>query len=175
MRSEKISHVNAGFTLIELMMTLAIMGVVLMVGVPSMRSMIVNDRLTTITNSLVGTFHVTRSESIKRNRRVVIQKMGNGWQEGWEVFVDLNANRRKDQNEEVIQTFEAVNNSIFIHVTSSYKNYIYFRPDGRSHRNGSFYICSATEKKFRRIVISLSGRVRTETQDSSDKVYADEC
>jgi type IV fimbrial biogenesis protein FimT len=171
----KASSLSFGFTLIELMMTLTIMGIVLVVGVPSMQSMIINDRLTTTTNSIVGAFHVARSESIKRNKLVFVNKIGNEWDDGWEVFVDLNANKRKDQGDEVVQSFEAVNNSILINVPSIYANYIYFRPDGRSNRNGSFYVCSSTEKKFKRIVVSYSGRIRTESQDISRKVYANEC
>lgn len=56
-----------GFTLIELMVTLAVAGILLAVGIPSYRSLTVGNHLSTVSNQLVSSLQVARMEAIKRN------------------------------------------------------------------------------------------------------------
>jgi type IV fimbrial biogenesis protein FimT len=56
-----------GFTLIELMVTLVVAVVLLVIAVPSFRSIMLSNRLNTVANELVGTINATRVEAIKRN------------------------------------------------------------------------------------------------------------
>lgn len=56
-----------GFTLLELMVTLAVLGIFLGIAVPSFQSSLTNSRLTTAANDLVGALQAARSEAIKRN------------------------------------------------------------------------------------------------------------
>lgn len=87
-----------GFTLIELMITLAIVGILLTVGGPSLSSFMQGNQLIASTNELISALHVARSEAIKLNTRVSICESSNGtacaatgsWKNGWIVFVDGN-------------------------------------------------------------------------------------
>lgn len=58
-----------GFTLVELMVTLAVLVILLAVAVPSFRSITLGNRLTTNANELVGAIQTARMEAIKRNAR----------------------------------------------------------------------------------------------------------
>lgn len=60
----------SGFTLLELMITLTIGGILLAVAVPAFRSMTVNSRLTAQANELVSALNLARSEAIKRNASI---------------------------------------------------------------------------------------------------------
>jgi type IV fimbrial biogenesis protein FimT len=88
-----------GFTLIELMITLAIVGILLMVGVPSLKTFMQGNQLIASTNELISALHVARSEAIKLNTRVSICESSDGancattgsWKNGWIVFVDGNS------------------------------------------------------------------------------------
>lgn len=60
----------SGFTIVELMVTVAIAGILLAVAVPSFNQMTVNSRLTAQANDMVGALNLARSEAIKRNTRV---------------------------------------------------------------------------------------------------------
>jgi len=61
-----------GFTLIELMITIVIAGILLAIGIPSMRAMIVENRLTGHVNEFIAAATLARSEAIKRGRPVKI-------------------------------------------------------------------------------------------------------
>jgi len=173
----KTNHVISGFTLVELMLTVAIIGIVLGIGLPSFQSMMINNRLTAQANSLVGALNLARSESIKRNKLVVVGKTGTNWKDGWEVFQDLNADG-SSTGEEVFHTYEAISSNDLKFSFFPTSKFISYRPDGRSDHNGSFFLCSpASEAKFKRIVLSTSGRIRTENQDTAtdSKTYANDC
>jgi len=97
---------NLGFTLIELIITLVIVGVLLGIGVPNFRTFIQNSRITTQSNELVSVLATARSEALKRNLSVVVCRSadptagtpvctvgGSGaWETGWLLFVDKNSN-----------------------------------------------------------------------------------
>ena len=91
---------NSGFTLVELMITLAIVGILLLVGVPSLKTFMQSNQLIASTNELLSALHVARSEAIKLNTRVSICDSSNGtscgltgdWSNGWIVFVDAGGN-----------------------------------------------------------------------------------
>lgn len=88
---------NSGFTLVELLITIVIVGVLLAVGIPSLKTFMKGNQLVASTNELVSAFNVARSEAIKRNASVTVCESTNGttctsaatgsWESGWIVFV----------------------------------------------------------------------------------------
>lgn len=59
-----------GFTIVELMVTVAVAAILLVIAVPSFRNIINSNRLTTATNTLVNALNTARMEAIKRNAPV---------------------------------------------------------------------------------------------------------
>lgn len=83
---------NKGFTLIELVMTMAIGVVLMLVAVPSFTTYKKNAELTSATNTLLSAINSARGEAMKQgvNAMVVPTNNGSAWADGWVVFVDKN-------------------------------------------------------------------------------------
>ncbi|WP_421682467.1 prepilin-type N-terminal cleavage/methylation domain-containing protein [Stutzerimonas urumqiensis] len=83
---------SRGFTLIELMITLAILAILLGLAAPSFRQMIANNRTQTAADNLMTAFQYARSEAVRRGVSVEICRRNNGacanattWGNGWLV------------------------------------------------------------------------------------------
>jgi type IV fimbrial biogenesis protein FimT len=103
-RTDKFgSHSQAGFTLVELIITMAIAAIIMTQAVPAFSTTIKNNRLATETNKLVADINLARSESIKRGVNLIMCSSTNPsaaaptcadsatWTTGWLVFADDNA------------------------------------------------------------------------------------
>lgn len=100
MTDTRSDHPNAdrkragGFTLLELMTTLTVIGVLLTVGVPTFFDVVRNNRATANANELVNALSIARSEAIRRGVRIGVCRSSNGatctgsWSDGWIVFRD---------------------------------------------------------------------------------------
>jgi type IV fimbrial biogenesis protein FimT len=78
------NYSSSGFTIIELLTTLAVAGILLSVAIPSYRDLVRNNCLTTNTNLLVVSFQQARSEAIKRRTDVTVAAAGT-WANGWTI------------------------------------------------------------------------------------------
>lgn len=82
---------QSGFTLIELMVTVALIVIIATVAVPSFSGLVNDSRLTTLTNNLNATLRLARSEAIKRNRSLTLcglSQCGNDWSAGWQLVTE---------------------------------------------------------------------------------------
>lgn len=161
---------NTGFSVIELIIILAVLGVLLAVGAPSFQTLLANTRLTTHANALFMAVNLARSEAIHRGRRVDLVPAGNGtsWTDGWIVFVDENNNQRPDDGEIVVLRHEAVHPDLRItpRFTDSKVQYLAYNGSGRSRTNasnqtsqsGSWLLEYGTQS--RKVIINFLGRPR---------------
>jgi len=172
-----------GFTLVELLITMAIVVIVLTVGVPSFQQMIRNNKIIAQTNDFLGAYNFARSEAIKRGQRVVMCPSNNGtncvnvnWDQGWIVFVDADNNaavgnaatepvlRVQDQFDTTTDQF---GNNNTLTGTLSGDNFISFIPAGYTRGTGggfqmgtlSFGLCNSNNQR-NDIVINAVGRAQ---------------
>ncbi len=118
---------DSGFTLLELLMTMAIAAILLTIGIPSFRYVTNSNRIAGEVNGLLGDLQFARSEAIKEGRSITVCVSNDQatcansttWNSGWIVWADVNNNNRVDGSEVLLRvqtpftstdTFNASNN-----------------------------------------------------------------
>jgi len=103
-----------GVTLIELLVTLAVMAIVLTLGIPAFTDFFASSRMAAASNDVVSSMHLARSEAIKRRQPVTLCASTNATSPnpgcsaaantgvGWLVFVDADADATVDGGEQVL-------------------------------------------------------------------------
>ena len=92
-------RIAPGFTLIELLIVVAILGVIVSMGVPSMRDLIASTKVKTAANDTFASLNIARSEAVKLNANVeVVPSDTSNWGAGWLVRAAGTANSLQVQD-----------------------------------------------------------------------------
>ncbi len=132
-----------GFTLIELMITIAVMSILLGVAVPSMLSMIERNSVIAESNELIAALLLARSEAIKTEHNAYFNISGD---DGWISFVDLNDDGAEDTDAGERLIAHTVNNdNITVTANGEVASGVRFGSDGRAVWSSSGFTDSATD------------------------------
>lgn len=144
---------QTGFTLLELMVTLAVVFILAMLAAPNFVEWMTRVRATGSANQLVGDLSLARSESATRGATVTIcarktdatcDADGN-WANGWLVFVDGNGNGDIDAGDTVLRVADELSGGLQV-ASSGFGNsaYVQFQPYGglKPPTAGTFQLCS---------------------------------
>lgn len=183
---------KSGFTLTELMITLAIVAIVIAFGVPSFRGMMRNNQIAANSNDFLSSLNLARSEAIKRGVgwRVVMCPgtqagcAGTAWGNGWIVFVDADANLNNlldeatsdngqwDAGEQILRVHERLAGDDTLVGNVQVSTYVSFASDGSTRLSNSmafqagtlsFSLCNSDNQR-NTIVINSVGRARVVPQ-----------
>lgn len=138
-----------GFTMIELVVAISIVAILLAIGVPALRDLVVSQRVRTAANNLYSDLSYARAEAIKRNAQVQVTRAGGAWTSGWDVLSTGNPLRTQP-------SLGAVS------YAGSAESSVTYNPDGRTTLAGTnsfnFSSPSGGAVSMRCVVITPSGR-----------------
>lgn len=168
-----------GFTMIELIVTIGILGILMAAAAPSVRDMIMNNRMTSLTNDMLSDFAAARSEAAKRGQRVVICKNATGptantacdnasaWKDGWLLYVDADNDSTLDVGETIFRVRQSWPVEITITPGGAITDLVIMRPIGTVTPLGNFKICDQRvgAKLGRLVTVTASGRANVATVD----------
>lgn len=161
-----------GVTLVELLLILALAGILLGAAAPAYQQTMQRQRLRAAVTDLVAAIDLTRSQAIARGSIVMLAPLDPGgvdWRGGWIVFVDANGNRRPDVGETAIFQRGPLPDGLRVGISFSSK-----APPAYVAYNGAGRSCSASNSlaarwgtlslalgdNARNIKINMLGRLR---------------
>lgn len=164
---------NRGFTLIELMVVLALVAILAGLAAPSYRSFIVNQQLTSASSDFLASMLQARSEAMRRGLPVAIfPKNGTSWESGWylsEVNNSCGLVGSSFGDAEALSSVVSVNTAATNNTFAHSSPFFTYSPVGFPYRcssytagllNGSLAFQAVATGRERRIVVSNSGRAR---------------
>ena len=170
-----------GYTLAELLASMAIIGILSSVAIPGMQNVIQDNRRAATTNEFVYSMQFARSESIARNQRVTMCASTNGyqcatkknWGRGWIVFNDIDLNGAPGGTDEKILHMVELEDNISI-TPQSFNASLTYRPNGRvmgddaTVQSGEFGFCDSRGSHSARVlIVGSSGRPRLSTKTAA--------
>jgi type II secretion system protein H len=175
-----MKHINntkrtLGFTIIELMVVMVIVGLVVTMAMPSFTSLNQGSQLTATSNELIGAFNRARNEAIRRGQAVTVSAESNDWQKGYKIWVDLNLNGSldagTDEKNELLYKQTSFSSDISV---SGAATVVSFIPNGFAQSQDkvgttivtgtSIAICPVSGQgvKGKNVVVLVSGRTKVE-------------
>ena len=153
-----------GFTIIELMIAILVASILLTVGVPSFKTIIANNRITSQANELISGLNLARSEATKRGQRVSICSSTNGtscasstnWATGWIVFNDPDGDGAVANATDIVRGWEAVTGGSTL---AGSVNFITYQGDGSANvsANINMSVPDGNADETRRVCVALAG------------------
>ncbi len=146
-----------GLTVLELLITLAAIGIVVLIAVPGSDMLLEKYRLKSASSSMITGLELARMEAGTRGSTVILCPSSNGntcrkddnWNYGWLVFSDGNGNGKVEEIE-LIRSFEAPNEHIRIDAEGAVQQRAAFTATGligfNEAMSGQFRICLSNSR-----------------------------
>jgi Tfp pilus assembly protein FimT len=165
------------------MIVLTIVAILVAVGLPNMTDFVAEQRVRTTASDIASEIMFARVKAIEMSRRVIMEKLAVGWDQGWRIYVDVNNSGGYEAGVDIeLKQFNGFGTGVAsttgrlytCSMTGDFANHIIFRPDGRVVRSATataatdgIYVIDpmgntdVCDNKIRAVLFDMNGRVNT--------------
>ena len=165
---------TSGFTMVELLVTIAILGIITAIGIPGLSEFIVKTRVDSQVSEIHRLILTARNTAINTGQNVTICPLsgntcGTNWHSEVSVFVDNNNDGDYDANDTLVKVKSAIQNGDKLQYAQSS---LVYTPSGTLSGGAAatpFNYCpNGHTDKSRGIVVSASGRAYATSDTDND-------
>jgi len=175
---QKKQKATAGFTLIELMVTISVAAILLSIAIPGFKQLSTRNRITTYTNDFIASINYARSEAVRLGSPVSICKSSDGtscsgsWSDGWIIFKNPAGHNPAsvDSTNQILKKHEGLTSGYTLAGNASVAADITFGADGGANHTGVLAVCHDSSTTGARAVIVTRLRPRVGTDTDNDGI-----
>lgn len=176
-----------GFTLVELLVSIAILSILLTQAVPAFQELLEKSKTRVATDNLIKHLNFARIQAINHREFVILCSANNNQRcartRDWSgrsllIFIDKNGdNRFKPRDDKLLRiTDKMPNGSSLIFRAFQNKSYLKWTPQGTTdYQNGNFTYCPASGKPTmaRHLILNMVGRIYEGQDSNNDGIVED--
>jgi len=164
---------SVGLTTVELMVAIAVIGILTVVAVPGIRDNVRQHRLSNQISDFVTALQLAQNEAVSRARPIVVCKSNNAesatpacgsagvqWSDGWIVFVDPDNDGVLDAGEPIVRANGSFTSGLLLNGSAGFGSAVTFSASGSLPNGGSFVLCDSGDLRYARaVMLGNNGRV----------------
>jgi len=163
---------QAGFTLMELLLAIAVLAILTTLALPAFTQFIANNRLSAKANEMVAAMQYARSEALRLGVPVQVcsssdaETCGGNWNQGWIAFQDPDGNDQPNNANDVLRVWQTPGTEFQFTPTNGR---VEFTREGFStsvaEQPFDLLFPGCTSDNARRVLVERTGRVAAERID----------
>lgn len=154
---------NKGFTVLEIIISMTVVGIMVALASPSISEFVKNNRIYTSSKILNADVSYAKSEGMRGIGNVVMSPIdGDDFTGGWRIFIDVNGNNSYDEGTDTLLRIQEGFGEPLT-VTASGQDFISFNAYGENatRQEMSLTICDNRSGKFGRMTsVNIAGLVK---------------
>ena len=184
----KRPRVSSGISVVELVVSLAVVAILATTGVPAFSGFIQSNRISESAFDVLGTINLARTEAVKRKTRVVLCRSAdptavtpscggsaNTWTTGWLVFASGDTNNTYEDGTDTLLGIGLVHSpSVTVITNTTSNNNLEYNSDGTTNEGGGtarWAICDQRGGAYgRQIEVPPHGRPKFIKGDKSSPI-----
>ncbi|WP_235594802.1 GspH/FimT family pseudopilin [Paraglaciecola hydrolytica] len=167
-----------GLSLIEMLVSLAIVSIIAMAVSPSIQSILIKNRIVSEINELSAVIQFARNNAIDEQITTVVCPSADylacntNWNDPKIVFVDSDNDGDRGAAEELLATTSAISDN---NILSGPNLPLFFTPSGEALANTILLFCHKSKKAdyARSLTIALQGRVKVSSDSDRNGIHED--